>query len=191
LQRHLTVCVHLNFTVFMCFFVAYCNCIVDSLQFRFRYNYFADHACHLAAFNRLVREYHHDFDFCFELCYLFSSLWCVNVHHYVFRLFNYCFQFFIVCIYCLHISSLANSIYIFVRYSIFWPHKFWYVNSILNFKRDKCYNLSLFKYYINWKDHFFTWKSFHLLNNCEQMLNKYHLVNSVVEESHVLSYVIF
>jgi len=34
--------------------------------------------------------------------------------------------------------------------------RFWYVNSILNFKRDKCYNSSLLKYYINWKDHFST-----------------------------------
>ncbi len=45
--------------------------------------------------------------------------------------------------------------------------RFWYVNSILNFKRDRCYNLSLLKYYIDWEDHFSTWKSFHLLNNCE------------------------
>ncbi len=68
--------------------------------------------------------------------------------------------------------------------------RFWYVNSILNFKRDKHYNSSLLKYYVDWKDHFSTWKSFHLLNNCEQTLNEYHLVNSVVEESHVLSCVI-
>ncbi len=68
--------------------------------------------------------------------------------------------------------------------------RFWYVNSILNFKHDRCYNSSLLKYYINWEDHFSTWKSFHLLNNCEQTLNEYHLVNSVVEESHVLSCVI-
>jgi len=65
--------------------------------------------------------------------------------------------------------------------------RFWYVNSILNFKRDRHYNSSLLKYYVDWKDHFFTWKSFHLLNNYEQTLNEYHLVNSVVEESHVLS----
>ncbi len=65
--------------------------------------------------------------------------------------------------------------------------RFWYVNSILNFKCDRCYNSSLLKYYINWENHFSIWKSFHLLNNCEQMLNEYHLVNSVVEESHVLS----
>ncbi len=45
--------------------------------------------------------------------------------------------------------------------------RFWYVNSILNFKRDRCYNSSLLKYYIDWEDHFSTWKSFHLLNNCE------------------------
>ncbi len=65
--------------------------------------------------------------------------------------------------------------------------RFWYVNSILNFKHDKCYNSSLLKYYIDWENHFFIWESFHLLNNCEQTLNEYHLVNSVVEESHVLS----
>ncbi len=68
--------------------------------------------------------------------------------------------------------------------------RFWYVNSILNFKRDRCYNSSLLKYYINWKDHFFTWEFFHLLNNCEQALNEYHLINFVVEKSHVLSCVI-
>ncbi len=69
--------------------------------------------------------------------------------------------------------------------------RFWYVNSILNFKHDRCYNSSLLKYYVDWKDHFSTWESFHLLNNCEQTLNEYHLVNSAVEESHVLSCVMF
>jgi len=99
LQHHLTVCVHWNFAVFRCFFAAYRDCIVNSLQFRFRYDYFIDHTCCFAASNRLVREYHHDFDFCFEFCYLFSSLRCIDVHHYVFRLFDYCFQFSIMCIY--------------------------------------------------------------------------------------------
>ena len=33
---------------------------------------------------------------------------------------------------------------------------FWYVNSILNFKHDRCYISLLLKYYVNWKDHFFT-----------------------------------
>ncbi len=65
--------------------------------------------------------------------------------------------------------------------------RFWYVNSILNFKRDRRYNLLLLKYYVDWENHFSTWKSFHLLNNCEQTLNEYHLINSVVEELHVLS----
>ncbi len=69
--------------------------------------------------------------------------------------------------------------------------KFWYVNSILNFKRDKYYSSSLLKYYVDWENHFSTWKSFHLLNNCEQALDEYHLVNSVIEESHVLSCVMF
>ncbi len=64
--------------------------------------------------------------------------------------------------------------------------RFWYVNSILNFKRDRYYNSSLLKYYIDWEDYFSTWKSFHLLNNCEQALNEYHLVNSVAEASHIL-----
>ncbi len=99
MQHHLTVCVHSNFAVFRCFFAAYHDCIINSLQFRFHYDYFVDHACYFATFNRLVCEYHHDFDFWFELCYLFLSLWCIDVHHYVFRLFDYCFQFSIVCIY--------------------------------------------------------------------------------------------
>ncbi len=34
--------------------------------------------------------------------------------------------------------------------------RFWYVNIILNFKRDRCYNSSLLKYYIDWEDHFST-----------------------------------
>ncbi len=34
--------------------------------------------------------------------------------------------------------------------------RFWYVNSILNFKHDKHYNSSLLKYYINWENHFST-----------------------------------
>ncbi len=34
--------------------------------------------------------------------------------------------------------------------------RFWYVNSILNFKHDKHYNLLLLKYYIDWKNHFST-----------------------------------
>ncbi len=65
--------------------------------------------------------------------------------------------------------------------------RFWYVNSILNFKHDRCYKSSLLKYYVNWEDHFFTWESFNLLNNYEQTLDEYHFVNSVIEESHVLS----
>jgi len=65
--------------------------------------------------------------------------------------------------------------------------RFWYVNSILNFKHDRYYNSSLLKYYVNWEDHFFTWESFNLLNNCEQALDEFHFVNSVVEESHVIS----
>ena len=69
--------------------------------------------------------------------------------------------------------------------------RFWYVNSILNFKHDRCYNSSLLKYYVDWKDHFFTWKSFNLLNNCEQMLNEYYLVNFVIKKSHVLSCMMF
>ncbi len=44
MQRHLTVCVHSNFAVFRCFFAAYCDCIIDNLQFRFRYDYFINHA---------------------------------------------------------------------------------------------------------------------------------------------------
>ncbi len=28
--------------------------------------------------------------------------------------------------------------------------RFWYINNILNFKHDRCYNSSLLKYYIDW-----------------------------------------
>jgi len=45
--------------------------------------------------------------------------------------------------------------------------RFWYVNSILNFKRDRHYNSSLLKYYVDWENHFSTWKSFNLLDNYE------------------------
>ena len=139
MQRHLTVCVHSNFTVFRCFFAAYCNCIVDNLQFRFRYDYFINHACYFAASNRLVHEYHHDFNFCFKLCYYFSSLRCIDVHHYVFRLFDYCFQFSIVRIYrftCfisyefdLHLCQIFNfliSWFLEVRYFnfLYWTKHF-------------------------------------------------------------------
>ncbi len=98
-----------------------------------------------------------------------------------------------------HVTLLNHiaSDFLLNQYQKFWElivikndERFWYVNSILNFKRDRCYNSSLLKYYVDWEDYFFTWKSFHLLNNCEQALDEYHLVNSVVEESHVLSCII-
>ncbi len=88
---------------------------------------------------RLMREYHRDFNFCFEFYYLFSSLQCIDVHHYVFRLFNYCFQFFIVCIYCftrfifckfdLHLCQIFNfliSWFLKVRYFnlLYWTKHF-------------------------------------------------------------------
>ncbi len=38
--------------------------------------------------------------------------------------------------------------------------RFWYVNNILNFKHDKCYNSSLLKYYVDWENHFFYLKVF-------------------------------
>ena len=45
--------------------------------------------------------------------------------------------------------------------------RIWYVNSILNFKRDKRYNSSLLKYYVDWEDYFSIWKYFYVLNNCQ------------------------
>jgi len=132
LQHHLTVYIHLNFTVFRCFFAAYHVCIINNLQFRFRYDYFINHAYHLAAFNKLMHEYHHDFDFDFELCYLFSSLQCIDIHHYVFHLFDYCFQFSIVCIYhftcffsCkfnLHLCQIFN--FLILWFLVTWSEKF-------------------------------------------------------------------
>ncbi len=91
------------------------------------------------------------------------------------------------------LSHIAND-FLSNQHQKFWEliivendERFWYVNSILNFKRDRHYNSSLLKYYVDWEDHFSTWESFNLLNNCKQALDEYHLVNSVVEESHVLS----
>jgi len=77
----LTVHVHSNFAVFKCFFAAHCNCIVNSLQFRFRYDDFVWNACHFAASNKFMHKYHCCFDFCFDFCYLFSNLRCIYVHH--------------------------------------------------------------------------------------------------------------
>ena len=38
--------------------------------------------------------------------------------------------------------------------------RIWYVNNILNFKRDRRYNSSLLKYYVDWEDHFLFENSF-------------------------------
>ena len=68
--------------------------------------------------------------------------------------------------------------------------RIWYVNNILNFKRDRRYNSSLLKYYVDWEDHFSIWEFFHILNNCQQVLDKYHQINFFVEDSHLESCVI-
>ena len=62
----------------------------------------------------------------------------------------------------------------------------WYVNSILNSKRDRRYNPPLLKYYVDWEGHFPTWEPFNLLDNCEQALDEYHLANPAAEGPHVL-----
>ena len=69
--------------------------------------------------------------------------------------------------------------------------KTWYVNSILNFKRDRRYNSSLLKYYVDWESHFSIWEFFHALNNCQQAFDEYHQINFFVEDSHLESCVIF
>ncbi len=63
----------------------------------------------------------------------------------------------------------------------------WYVNCILNSKLDRRYSSSLLKYYINWEDYFSIWESFNLVDNCQITLKKFHVINSVVVESHVQS----
>ena len=63
----------------------------------------------------------------------------------------------------------------------------WYVNRIINFKLNRRYNFSLLKYYVDWKDHFFTWKSFNLINNCQQIIDEFHVSNLDVVDSHVIS----
>ena len=61
----------------------------------------------------------------------------------------------------------------------------WYVNCVLNSKLDKWYSPSLLKYYINWKGYFPTWKSFHLLHNCQDTLDEFHTSNSAASEPHI------
>ena len=62
----------------------------------------------------------------------------------------------------------------------------WYVNSILNSKRDRRYNPPLLKYYVDWEGYFPTWEPFNLLDNCEQALDEFHLANPAAEGPHVL-----
>ena len=62
----------------------------------------------------------------------------------------------------------------------------WYVNRIINFKLNRRYNFSLLKYYVDWKNHFFTWKLFNLINNCEQIIDEFHVSNLDVVDSHVI-----
>ncbi len=42
----------------------------------------------LISLKQFMHEYHCHFSFCFNLCCLFSSLRCVDIYHYVFRLFD-------------------------------------------------------------------------------------------------------
>ena len=90
------------------------------------------------------------------------------------------------------IDSLSNQI-LESRESLIVENdeRVWYVNNILNFKRDRRYNSSLLKYYVDWKNHFSIWEFFHVLNNCQQALDEYHQINFFVEDSHLESCVIF
>ena len=63
----------------------------------------------------------------------------------------------------------------------------WYVNRIIDFKLNRRYNFSLLKYYVDWENHFFTWESFNLINNCQQVIDKFHVSNLDVVDSHVIS----
>ncbi len=51
-----------------CFSAAYCDCIANSLQFRFRCDYFVRNACRFAESDDFMREYHCRSSFCFDLC---------------------------------------------------------------------------------------------------------------------------
>ena len=59
------------------------------------------------------------------------------------------------------IDSLSNQI-LESRESLIVENdeRIWYVNNILNFKRDRRYNSSLLKYYVDWEDHFLFENSF-------------------------------
>ena len=61
----------------------------------------------------------------------------------------------------------------------------WYVNRVLNFKFDRRYISTLFKYYIDWKKHNSIWKFFNLVDNCQEVLNDFHVVNFIRSELHV------
>ena len=66
----------------------------------------------------------------------------------------------------------------------------WYVIRIFNFKVNQCFNSLLLKYYVEWEGYFSIWELFYLMNNCQQVFDKYHTVYSVTEEPHVHSCII-
>ena len=67
----------------------------------------------------------------------------------------------------------------------------WYVNRVLNFKLDRRYISIFFKYYIDWKEHNSIWKFFNLVDNCQEILNDFHVVNFIRFEFHVIFCIIF
>ncbi len=147
-------------------------------------------ACNLSIIHLVIKLNDHNIDF-FKIKYIFKN------NFLIIKLNLSTFMKIHLIFHVILLSHIASD-FLLNQHQKSWKliiikndKRFWYVNSILNFKHDKHYNSLLLKYYVDWKDHFSTWESFHLLNNCEQMLNKYHLVNSVVEKSHVLSCVMF
>ena len=67
----------------------------------------------------------------------------------------------------------------------------WYVNRVLNFKFDRRYISIFFKYYIDWKKHNSIWKLFNFVDNCQEALNDFHVVNFIRFESYVTFCIIF
>ena len=61
----------------------------------------------------------------------------------------------------------------------------WYVNCVLNSKLDRWYSSLLLKYYIDWEGYFSIWKPFHLLHNCQNAFDKFHISNSAASEPHI------
>ena len=61
----------------------------------------------------------------------------------------------------------------------------WFVNSILNSKYDRRHQPHLLKYLVDWEGYSATWEPLHLITNCQQALDDYHLAHPNAAGPHV------